>query len=143
MMVTPRCKSTPISRCADSPSHSCRTYDMPDATGLQFVVTTPLHAVDRHDRRLIKGHATRARKKQRRVSDMRSWISPDRELGSLKPANGDPATSIPKRAGSDFSGLQLPSGIEPWMIQELMIRKHSPPSDPCQLTVKRLTDGLQ
>ena len=97
---------------------------MADATGLQFVVTTPLHAVDQHDRRLIKGHATKARKRQRRISNVRSWIAPDRELESMKAANGGQATTIPQRAGTDFSGLQLPSGIEPCMIQELMKCKH-------------------
>lgn len=115
---------------------------MTDATGLQFVVTTPLHAVDKHDRRLIKGHATRARKRQRRISNIRSWISPDRDLESLKAVNGGQATGIPKRAGTDFSGLQLPAGIEPCMIQELMKRKHDARSDLYRSTVKCLTDRI-
>ncbi len=96
---------------------------MTDATGLQFVVTTPFHAVDQHDRRTIKSHATKSRKRQRPNSIIRSWISPGRELGSLKRVTAGEATGIPKRAGTDFSGLQLPSGIEPYMIQDLIKRK--------------------
>ena len=116
---------------------------MTDTTGLQFVVTTPFHAVDKPDRRFINAHATRARRRQRRRPEIRSWISPDRELESLKAVNAGQATSIPKRAGTDFSGLQLPSGIEPCMIQELIKRKHVCGSDLLRLIVKYLTDKFK
>lgn len=102
---------------------------MIDAVGFHFVVSTPTQTKDKHVRRAIRSHATKAGGGARRQdAKLRSWISPNRELGSLKLAMpGEAPTpaptlsvSSPRRIGSDFSGLQLPLGIESHMIQELV-----------------------
>ena len=98
---------------------------MADAAGLRFVVTTPAQTRDKHDRKVIRGHATRAGVAGRHVFRLRSWISPDRELEALTMAKEAPTSKSalsapsPTRVGGDFSGLQLPSGVEPYMIQDL------------------------
>lgn len=102
---------------------------MTDSAGLQFVVTTPAQTLDKHDRKIIRSHATKAGVASRESVQLRSWICPDRELGSLKKAILEKAPVIPEstgsvlspsRVGSDFSGLQLPSGVEPCMVQDLV-----------------------
>lgn len=99
---------------------------MKDTAGLRFVVTTPAQTLDKHDRKAIRGHATRARVAGRQIFPLRSWISPDRELGALSTTKEAPtsksvvSTPSPMRVGGDFAGLQLPSGVEPYMIQDLV-----------------------
>lgn len=102
---------------------------MIDAAGFHFVVSTPTQTQDKHARRAIRSHATKAGGGARRQgTKLRSWISPNRELGSLKLAMSEealtPASTLslssPRRIGSDFSGLQLPLGIESHMVQELV-----------------------
>ncbi|KAH8700088.1 hypothetical protein BGW36DRAFT_373329 [Talaromyces proteolyticus] len=96
--------------------------------GLHFIVSTPIRTLDEYDRKAIRSHATRAAVTRQRAPQLRSWICPDRELGSLKrtvlenPSAPEPAISVsyPRRVGSDFSGLQLPSGVESYMIQDLV-----------------------
>jgi hypothetical protein len=111
---------------------------MTDTAGLHFVVSTPAQTPDKHDRKAIRSHATRASIVDRQTTQLRSWVSPDRELGSLKKATLEQAPTpesilsvpSPRRVGADFSGLQLPSGVEPYMIQDLiqdLIKcRHSP-----------------
>ena len=96
-----------------------------DTAGFHFVITTPAQTLDKHDRRAIKGHATRAGVADRHTSQLRSWISPGRELGAHNAAkapslNSSMSVPSPRRFGGDFSGLQLPSGVEPHMIQDLV-----------------------
>ncbi|KFY91349.1 hypothetical protein V498_05514 [Pseudogymnoascus sp. VKM F-4517 (FW-2822)] len=101
---------------------------MIDAAGFHFVVSTPGQTQDKHARKAVRSHATKAGGARQQGAKMRSWISPNRELGSLKLDMSDkaptPASTLsissPRRIGSDFSGLQLPIGIEPHMIQELV-----------------------
>lgn len=101
---------------------------MIDAGGFHFVVSTPTQTQDKQARKAIRSHATKAGGARRQGANLRSWISPNRELGSLELAmyNKAPTTastisiSSPRRIGSEFSGLQLPPGIEPHMIQELL-----------------------
>jgi hypothetical protein len=108
---------------------------MIDTAGFHFVVSTPAQTQDKHARKAIRSHATRAGGARRQAVQLRSWISPNRELGSLKLAIFEEAptpesilsVSSPRRVGSDFSGLQLPSGVEPYMIQNLVKCLHSPP----------------
>lgn len=105
---------------------------MVDTAGFHFVVNTPAQTQDKHARKAIRSHATRAGRARRQAVQLRSWISPNRELGSLKLAiPGEAPTpesilsvSSPRRFGSDFSGLQLPSGVEPYMIQDLVKCMH-------------------
>jgi hypothetical protein len=107
---------------------------MTDTAGLHFVVSTPAKTLDKHDRKAIRSHATRASVADRQTVQLRSWISPDRELRSLKKAILEEAPTpesilsvpSPRRVGADFSGLQLPSGVEPYMIQDLVKCIHSP-----------------
>lgn len=72
---------------------------------------------------------TRAQGKRRKAVQLRSWISPDRSLGrvteSKSPAPHFLSIPSPKRVGGDFSALQLPPGIEPAMIQDLVKRTRS------------------
>lgn len=97
-----------------------------DSAGLRFVVTTPVQKLENHDRKAIRRHATRAGVKDRQRFHLRSWISPNRELGALGTAEGVTNSKpvwlapSPRRVGGAFSGLQLPSGIEPDMIQDLV-----------------------
>jgi hypothetical protein len=110
---------------------------MIDTAGFRFVVSTPAQTQDKHAhaRKAIRSHATRAGRARRQAVQLRSWISPIRELGSLKLGIFEEAptsesilsVSSPRRVGSDFSGLQLPSGVEPYMIQDLVKCMHSPP----------------
>ena len=99
---------------------------MTDSAGLCFVVTTPAQTLDKHGRKAIRGHATRAGVRSRQSFQLRSWICPDRELGALTTAKQAPTSKSvlsapsPKRVGGDFAGLQLPSGVEPYMIQDLV-----------------------
>jgi hypothetical protein len=105
-----------------------------DTAGLRFVVSTPAHSLDKHDHKAIRSHATRGVHLARRQSaQLSSWISPDRALGSLKKAIPEEALILgsiilvpsPRRVGSDLSGLQLPSGVEPYMVQELVKCMHT------------------
>ncbi|CZR53419.1 uncharacterized protein PAC_03297 [Phialocephala subalpina] len=99
--------------------------------GLQFIVSTPAQTLDKHDRKAIRSHATRARatRPRKHAVQLWSWISPNRELGSLRNAAAEEApiqesmvanAPSPRQFGSHFSGLQLPSGVEPHMIQDLV-----------------------
>lgn len=99
---------------------SSRQSGITSVSGPQWIVTTPTRGLDKHDRRRIKGNAIRSRVKQRDTSEFRSWISPSRELYLPKRSWTARETGIPLRAGADFSGLRLPSGIEPYMIQRLV-----------------------
>ena len=99
---------------------------MIDKAGLLFVVTTPSGTLDMHDRKAIRSQARRARVAGRQTSQLKSWICPDRELRTLRTANEESSSKSvlsapsPRRMGGDFSGLQLPSGIEPYMVQDLV-----------------------
>lgn len=120
---------------------------MIDAAGFHFVVSTPTQTQDKHARKAIRSHATKAGGARQHGAKLRSWISPNRELGSLKLAMSDkaptPASTIsissPRRIGSDFSGLQLPLGIESHMIQELVKCMQSLPI-PCAPLYIKLND---
>ncbi|KAL3417237.1 hypothetical protein PVAG01_11237 [Phlyctema vagabunda] len=82
--------------------------------GFQFIVSTPSEKLDKHHRKTIRGHATRAGRPTRQAVKLSSWISPERRLDStLNPPS-------PGQVGAAFSGLQLPPGVEPYMIQELV-----------------------
>jgi hypothetical protein len=70
---------------------------------------------------------TKAQGKRRKAVQLRSWINPARSLGLVKKESEwpePPFLSIPspKLVGGDFSALQLPPGIEPAMIQDLVKR---------------------
>lgn len=118
---------------------------MTDTAGLHFVVITPAQTLDKHARKAIRSHATRAGVARRQAVQLRSWISPDRELGSLKKAIPEEAPTLesilsvpsPKRVGADFSGIQLPSGVEPYMIQDLVKCMHTPSFIFTHLPLKR------
>lgn len=107
---------------------------MTDTAGLHFVVSTPAQTLNKHDRKAIRSHATKAGVARRQAAPLRSWISPNRELGPLKRAilDEEPAPGSilsvpsPRPVGTYLSGLQLPSGIEPYMIQDLVKCMHSP-----------------
>ena len=97
-----------------------------DKAGFCFVVTTQSGALDMHNRKAVRSQARRARVAGRQTSQLKSWICPDRELRALSAAREEPtsksalSTPSPRRIGGDFSGLQLPSGIEPYMVQDLV-----------------------
>lgn len=101
--------------------------------------------MNKKDRRAIRSHATKAQGKRRKVVPPRSWISTDRGLGLAQESESteSPFLSIPKRVGGDFSALQLPPGIEPAMIQDLVKRTRSRPllrlTSPIQWMDRRLT----
>ena len=84
---------------------------------MQFVVTTPARTPDKHDRKAIRGHARRAGAADRSAVHLGSWISSQPGLGAVAAVTESPS---PRRVGGDFSGLELPSGIEPYMIQDLV-----------------------
>lgn len=106
---------------------------MIDTAGFHFVVSTPIQTQDKHARKAIRSHATRAGRARREAVQLQSWISPNRELGSLKLAKFHEAptpesistVSSPQRFGSYFSGLQLPPGVEPYMIHDILKCMHS------------------
>ena len=113
------------------PESSWAKLCMTDTAGLQFIVSTPAQTLDKHDRKAIRSHATRARatRPRKHAVQLWSWISPNRELGSLRNAAAEEApiqesmvanAPSPRQFGSHFSGLQLPSGVEPHMIQDLV-----------------------
>jgi hypothetical protein len=101
-----------------------RKSDRKGVASFQFIVTTPSHDLDPQDRKAIKGNATRQRKYRRRSPELQSWIIPGHELTSQEHVRRIDETAIPKRAGTDFSGLQLPPGFEPHMLQELIKGKY-------------------
>lgn len=84
-------------------------------------------AVAKHARKAVRSHAAKARPRRRQGVQLKSWISPERELVSLDSApDMDLAyVSVPPRAGSEFSAQQLPPGIEPYMIQDLIKRTYT------------------
>lgn len=96
-----------------------------DAAGFHFVVSTTGGVSRAEDRKAIKSHATRAQKRRRKPAELHSWINPDRRLS---PADSEPSRRLAptvsaqclRLVGGDFSGLQLPIGVEPCMIQDLM-----------------------
>ncbi|RDW57465.1 hypothetical protein BP6252_13803 [Coleophoma cylindrospora] len=98
------------------------------AAGLQFIPITPAQGQDKHTRKAIQSHATRAGARRRPLIELRPWINPHRELEPLEKAISEdtrtskPDSSIPspRLVGADFSGMQLPPGIEPYMIQDLV-----------------------
>ncbi len=98
---------------------------MTDPAGLQFIVSTPAQTLDKQDRKAIRSHATRAGVSRQQAVQLRSWISPERELGSLRNAESILSVPSPRHMGSDFSGLQLPPGFEPCMIQDLVKCMHN------------------
>lgn len=83
---------------------------------------------------------TRAQGKRRKTVQLQSWTRPDHSLGLVKESESPepPFLSIPspKRVGGDFSALQLPPGIEPAMIQDLVKRT-------CSRLWLRLTSPIQ
>ncbi|TAQ83723.1 hypothetical protein B7494_g7953 [Chlorociboria aeruginascens] len=102
---------------------------MIDAAGFQFVVSIPAQTRDEHDRKAIRSHATRAGAPRRRPIKLpHPWICPDRNLGPLKEVLSEEASTsqsilplpVPRSVGAYFLGLQLPPGIEPYMIQDLV-----------------------
>jgi hypothetical protein len=107
---------------------------MVDTAGFHFVVSTPAQGLDNHARKAIRSHATRAGGARRQAVQVRSWISPSRELRSLKRAISEEApiqefilsVPNPRRVGGEISGLELPPGVEPCMIQELVKCMDSP-----------------
>ena len=117
---------------------------MTDAAGFRFVVTTPAQPANEDDTKAIRTHATRAGVAGRQRLQPRSWISRGREIGTHTTAqeatisNHVPAISSPKRVGGAFSGLQLPSGVEPYMIRDLVKCIHSPLPTPIHFPLNRL-----
>lgn len=109
---------------------------MLDTAGFHFVITSPAQTQGKHTRKAIRSHATRAGGARRQAVQLKSWLCPKRELGPPKLAilEKSPShvsilsVSSPRRVGSDFSGLQLPSGVEPHMIQDLVKCMHIPSS---------------
>lgn len=107
---------------------------MIDNAGFHFVTSTPAQGLDINARKAIRSHATRAGVSRRQAVQVRSWISPSRELGSAKRAVCEEAPiqestlSVPnlRRVGGEISGLELPPGVEPCMIQELVKCMHNP-----------------
>lgn len=99
----------------------------PDTAGFHFVVSTSDLPVDKENRRAIRSHVTRAQGRRRKKVQLQSWISPSSSVGvakQSKPQNPSYlSASIPDRVGKDFSALQLPLGIEPATIQDLVQRK--------------------
>ena len=116
---------------------------MTDMAGIHFVVTTPVQTLDKQDRKAIRGHATRAGKAGRQSFQLGSWISPHRDLGALTTAKevltskSELSAPSPRRVGGDFCGLQLPSGVEPYMIQDLVKCMYSPLLVPIHLPFDR------
>ena len=120
--------------CSTGTTHFCILYTVlskaeacrVDKAGLCFVVTTPSGNLDTHDRKAIRNQARRARVAGRQISQLKSWICPDRELRAHSTAREESTSRSvlsapsPRRIGGDFSGLQLPSGIEPYMVQDLV-----------------------
>ncbi|KAH8883130.1 hypothetical protein GQ53DRAFT_431214 [Thozetella sp. PMI_491] len=92
--------------------------------GFHFVVSTSGQAPTRQDRRAIKSHATRAQGKRRKGAQLRSWIDPDRKLDPAERDSESPELPIallgPRRVGGDLSALQVPDGIEPAFLQDLL-----------------------
>jgi hypothetical protein len=97
-----------------------------DAAGFHFIVSTTDSPVDKEDRRAIRSHTTKAQGKRRKNVKLQSWISPSSSLGTVKQLTSQKLSNlsgpIPDRVGGDFSALQLPLGIEPVMIQDLVQR---------------------
>lgn len=91
-----------------------RTNLRPDSAGLLFVSNAPGKAATTAatDRKAIGSHVRKSR--GRRHPNVRSWINPARTIGGVNLCVAPPV-------GSAFSALQLPSGVEPSMIQDLVI----------------------
>jgi hypothetical protein len=101
-----------------------------DNAGFEFVVSTQSQRQDKLLRaKAIRSHASKAGKARPNVPTLRSWISPNRELGTLarnfvvaeEPPAPESISSVPgpRLVGSYFSGLQLPEGIETSMIHQI------------------------
>jgi hypothetical protein len=97
-----------------------------DAIGFQFIVNTSGSTLNSQNRRVVRSHTTRAHGKRRKTVQLRSWIDSDHNDNTTK--KSDPRSiSVPgpRQIGGEFSALQLPLGIEPDMIQDLVQRKYS------------------
>jgi hypothetical protein len=110
---------------------TCKT-DLSDTAGIHFVVSTPDSALSQEDRRSVRSHAQKVHGKRRKAIQLRSWISSEDDSGHVKTANLTRpflhSVTTLRRIDGDFSALQLPTGIEPAMIQELVKRTHPKPA---------------
>lgn len=76
----------------------------------------------RATRRTARSHIAKAQKCKPAVA-LRSSIDPARKLGlGARTRPKEHHIGVPSRVGSDFSALQLPQGVEPSMVGELVSR---------------------
>ncbi|KAI1611401.1 hypothetical protein EDD36DRAFT_287556 [Exophiala viscosa] len=94
------------------------------AAGFRFVVRTSDQCSGTEDRRVVMSHASTTRWKRRKdATQLHSWIDPRRRLDAEEqmPKSKDyPTVSIPGLVGGSFSATQLPPGIEPSVIEDLV-----------------------
>ncbi|KAK4948173.1 hypothetical protein LTR10_013228 [Elasticomyces elasticus] len=94
------------------------------AAGLRFVVRTPDQCPDKENRRVVMSHASTTRWKRRKdATQLHSWIDPGRSLGfedQKQKVTDYPTVSVPGLVGGNFSATQLPPGIEPSVIEDLV-----------------------
>ncbi|KAJ9620307.1 uncharacterized protein PV06_00641 [Exophiala oligosperma] len=99
--------------------------------GLRFILKTSDQQISEEDRKGAVSHASKARwKVRRKARSMRSWIDPDRSLqeekSAIPPGASKRSNTIrlpsprPTMIDETFSATELPPGIEPGMIQELV-----------------------
>ena len=93
-----------------------------DNAGLHFVVGTSDRILSQEDRKLVRSHARRAQGKRRKAIQLQSWIDSKDKPGHVQIPDSQFSSSTIglNRINGDFCTLQLPTGVEPSTIQELV-----------------------
>ncbi|RSL45492.1 hypothetical protein CEP53_010767 [Fusarium sp. AF-6] len=83
---------------------------------LEFVVEEPLQKPSRKNQKLVKSHVSRGRPSRKERPGVKSWILKRDAQKEVEIQHG----SIPPRVGSDFSLLDFPEPLQPYMKQDLV-----------------------
>lgn len=131
MSALKRCKYSAVSIDLELCFRSMAKSPSLDPTQLPFVAVRPESSTDVVDKKIIRANATRSRVTRRRISRPKLDHGSQNAHNSFCASHGalatilNPSTLTFRHIGSAFSGLSLPPGIEPHMIQDLVRRKYS------------------
>ncbi|KAI8723186.1 hypothetical protein NCS52_00173900 [Fusarium sp. LHS14.1] len=83
---------------------------------LEFVVEEPSQKPSRKNQKLVKSHVSRGRPSRKDRPGVKSWILKKDAQKEVEIQH----ESIPARVGSDFSLLEFPEPLQPYMKQDLV-----------------------
>ncbi|RTE73916.1 hypothetical protein BHE90_011668 [Fusarium euwallaceae] len=83
---------------------------------LEFVVEEPSQKPSRKNQKLVKSHISRSRPTRKERPGVKSWILKGDAQKEVEIQHG----SIPPHVGSDFSLLDFPEPLQPYMKQDLV-----------------------